>query len=468
MRLFPILNTMKSNRSMFILGLIVILSRIPLLYGGFGADGDGWRVAKSALLIWNEQFYHVSRFPGFPVYEFLQAPIIALGGSFVSNAASLMVFVVSLWPMRSIVRRWNIPHPGIVMITYSFLPILWKNSAVSMDYVWGVCGIIASVSFILEKRFIAAGLILGLAAGTRITHIAYILPMFFLFPATERRHWWSFAISACIVTAACYLPLLLTENYLLVVQDYLADHRHYSFLQRIGFYLYRFTYSLGLPGWIGIAVAVLLNRKKIRSALSVVSFKTSSAAIGTAALVFALLPDEREYLIPMVPFLLMVVALLIPRRHYIVIMILLLSYAFVSVDVIAHSVANPKAELNIQPGYVIKEYVDRQLQNEKRIRLALTPIPDSSFVMIGMGPMFWLENPHVEVARGIETEFRHDCAKSLHEQEVYFIYALYKPQLDEIRRRGYTVYCWDEMKEYLETFLDYKLEDESIKELKMR
>ncbi|MEW5798411.1 MAG: glycosyltransferase family 87 protein [Bacteroidota bacterium] len=458
---------MKSTRSFFILVIFVILSRIPFLSGGFGADGDGWRVAKSALMLWNEHLYQVSRFPGFPVYEFLQAPIIALSGSFASNAASLLVFIVSLLLLRSILQRWNIPHGDIVMIIYSFLPILWKNSALSMDYVWGLCGIVASLYLLLEKRFMLAGVVLGLAAGTRISHIAYVLPMYFLFPGTERRQWKSFAITACAVTAVCYLPVLLSNNYLLVVQDYLADQRHYSFVKKVGFYFYRFTYSLGLLGWIGIVAAVVLNRKKVQSAFTHVSFRTSSAAIGTAALVFALLPDEREYLIPMFPFLLIAVAGLVQRSHYIAIMILLFSYAFVSVDVVKHSVANPELELNIQRGYLIKEFTDRQMINEKRIRLAQTPIPDSSFVMIGMGPMFWLENPDVEVARGIEKEFRHDCAKSLRGNEVYFIYALYKPQLDEIRKRGYTVYYWDEMKEYLETFLDYKLEDEQIKVLKV-
>lgn len=459
---------MKSNRSFFILVLLVILSRFPLLSGGFGADGDGWRVAKSALLLWNEHLYHVSRFPGFPVYEFLQAPIIALGGSFVSNAASLIVFIISLYLMRSILQRWNVPHADIVIVTYSFLPILWKNSALSMDYVWGLSGIVASVYFILEKRFTLAGIVLGLAAGTRITHIAYILPFFLLFTKENRKSWLLFSSTAVVVMFVCYIPVLLSQNYILVVQDYVADQRNYPFLKKIGFFVYRFTYSLGLPGWIGITVAVVLNRKKIRSAFFGESFRTASAAIVTTAFVFALLPDEREYLIPMVPFLLIAVAQLIQRSHYIVIMVLLFSYAFVSIDVITHSVANPEIALNVQRGYVIKEHEDRQAIGEKRIRLAQTPIPDSSFVMIGMGPMFWLENPDVEAASGIEKEFRHDCAKSLRGREVYFAYALYKPQLDEIRRRGYKVYYWDEMKEYLETFLDYQLEDQHINALQMK
>jgi len=39
---------------------------------------------------------------------------------------------------------------------------------------------------------------------------------------------------------------------------------------------------------------------------------------------------------------------------------------------------------------------------------------------------------------------------------------LYKPQLDELRRRGYTIYYWNDMKEYLQTFVGYDLDNESV------
>lgn|GEM_PF-4568514 len=161
---------------------------------------------------------------------------------------------------------------------------------------------------------------------------------------------------------------------------------------------------------------------------------------------FAILPDEREYLIPIFPFLLITLAFIVSRKQYSIVALVLISYGFVSVDIIEHHIKNPTLKLNLQRGYIVKEFFERREINERRLQLAQATVPDSSFIMIGMGPLFWLENPYVKVAHEIEKEFRHDCAQSLRGTEVYFIYALYKPQLDEIRRRGYQVYYWSQMR----------------------
>jgi hypothetical protein len=453
---------MKSNKTFFALLALVVISRVPLFFGGYGADGDGWRVAKTALMLWNEHVYHVSRFPGFPVYEFIQTPIIALGGSIGSNVSSLFIFLLSLILFRRLIQHWNTPNGDLVLLAYAFLPILWKNSALTMDYVWGVCGIIASVYLILTKRFLLAGIVLGLAAGTRVSHIAYLLPLLFLFQRGERNRWFRFSAAAIITTILCYVPVLCSENYLLVVKDYIADERHYSVLRKIGFYFYRLLYSIGLLGWLGAAAVVIINRVQGSLQLRKHSFTFAAFFVLTGLIVFAILPDEREYLMPIFPFLLMILAYIASRIQYVAVTILLISYGFISIDVIEHDIAHPQPGLNLQRGYLVKEFLERREINERRIHLAQIQVPDSSFVMIGMGPLFWLENPYVNVNRRREIEFRHDCAQSLQRKEVYFIYALYKPQLEEIRRRGYNVYYWDEMKEYLETFLDYRLEEEKI------
>jgi len=254
---------MASNKAMILLIILVIVSRLPLLSGGFGADGDGWRIAKTALTLWNDGVYHVSRFPGFPLYEFIQTPIIAIGGSVASNISSLFIFIVSLLIFRKILHRWNIPHSDIVLIAYAFLPILWKNSSLTMDYVWGLCGIVSAVYFVEQRRFIVAGIVLGLAAGTRIFHIAYLLPAFLLFQKDDRKHWWIFFVTALSTTIVCYVPVFFSEGYGLVVRDYLADTRNYSTLRKIGFYFYRLIFSLGLLEWISIVTAVVLNKKKL-------------------------------------------------------------------------------------------------------------------------------------------------------------------------------------------------------------
>jgi hypothetical protein len=175
-----------------------------------------------------------------------------------------------------------------------------------------------------------------------------------------------------------------------------------------------------------------------------------------------LIPDEREYLIPAMPFFLILLSQIANRIHFAVITVVVISYCFISLDVTNHDPVNPKPAFNVQQGFVVKEYHERRRMEKQRIQLAQASLPDSSFVMIGMGPIFWYDNPYVIWDQNMEKEFRQDCARSLRGKEIYFIYALKKPQLDLLRQRGYTVYYWSEMERYLETFIGYSFTDEHI------
>ena len=454
---------MKSNRSFFLLIILVLLSRIPLLFGGYGTDGDAWRIAKSALTLWNDGIYHVSRFPGFPIYEFLQTPIIVSGGAFASNSASIIVFIFSIVVFREIIRYWDVPNPDLLLISYAFLPILWKNSAVTMDYVWGLFGILASLYFLLNKNVLLAGIILGLAAGTRITHIIFFIPFIFIFPKEERKQWVLFSTAAIATTIVCYVPVAISENILLVLRDFLDDIVAVPLIKRAGVICYRSVFSVGLLGMVSIVIVLLTNRRRIQSVLQTRSAVIALAIILTGFLIFIIHSDEREYLMPIFPFALVLIAFIADRKQYLVIMAALISYGFFSVDVIEHSVEHPRIGLNIQKGYLVKEYLGRREIEESRMRVANSAIPDSSFVMIGLGPVFWLDNPLVKNDRAKEKEFRQDCSRSVKGNEIYFIYGLYKPQMEEVRRRGYRIYYWGEMKEYLQTFVGYDIDDELLR-----
>ena len=60
----------------FILVFSFILSRIPLLNLGFGADADAWRIANSAFDLRYSHIYHTSRFPGYPLPEYVNSIVI--------------------------------------------------------------------------------------------------------------------------------------------------------------------------------------------------------------------------------------------------------------------------------------------------------------------------------------------------------------------------------------------------------
>ena len=447
--------------------LLLVVSRAPLLVSGYGADGDAWRVAESSLRVWNEGTYEPSRFPGFPVHEFLNALFVGIGGSIVSNLATFLVFILSLYPLRKIVAFWGVPMPNVVLVVFSFLPIVWKNSAVTMDYLWGLAGILTSTWLVLEKRFLLAGIVLGLAAGTRITHLAFVFPFLLILPAGQNKNLAVFVLSSVGTALACYIPVVLSPSWGDLTEYFFSRMWKESLWKTIAVYFYRAIYSVGLLGFLGVLALAVLQRARWKDLRRHPAFAFSSACIVLTLLLFALLPEEREYLIPMMPFLLILIFLAGTKEQLIVVSILLLSFSFVSVDVVEHDTPSPKTRIAFVQGMVLKEHSERLKSMEWRKRLVSIDVPDSSIVMIGRGPIFGLENDSVEPAVELGAELNQACYKARNRRDLYYVYSLNREQLFGMRRLGFTVFYADDAKSYLETFVGYRFDDEKVRELKI-
>lgn len=451
-------------RPFIVLIVLVVASRIPLLSSGFGADGDAWRVATSALDLWNECAYTVSRFPGFPVHEFLSAPIIGLGGSLGSNLATLMVFVLSLVALRKILRQWKVPTSHLLLVAYAFFPILWKNSAITMDYEWGLAAILCSIAALLNGRLVWGGILLGVAAGTRITHIGFLLPMLWFIEGGGASKRLTFTASALGAAAIVYLPVLFSNSYADVARDFSPGIWHAPLWKPAAGAMYRAASTLGVPGFITIALIAFLRRAQIMQMLKRREFVFSIASIGMTLLIFGFLPDQREYLIPMIPFLLITLFFVTTEAQAIAVTVVLVSHAVLTLDVVDHGSTPPQVRVGLSRGVVLKEIADRGAYARWREQVASLPVPDSTVVMVGYGPIFGLGNPLLDRDRDLEHHLRQSVFRRKHTDVVY-VYSLNRAQLEEFRARGFQISYVDRVKEYLESFIGYRLGDEDVREL---
>lgn len=459
---------MKSNRTLFFLIIAVIISRLPLLFGGYGTDGDAWRIANSALTAWTEGHYEMSRFPGFPLYELIQSPIITLGGSFASNSSTLFVFILSVIIFQQIVFHWYIPHADLIVITYAFLPIFWKNSAITMDYVWGLFGLFYTINLLLNKKTLLAAIVLGLSAGIRLSHLMYLFPLLILVQQSDKKSILYFSIISVGTAGLCYLPVFFSAEFFDAYQEFVQRSNNHSMVYIAGLFLHRITYSVGLAGIIALAVVFFQQRTLIAGVFQSERGKFVAAISVITLLMFGVMPDEREYLIPMMPFLIILTAMVATRKQCIFVSIFLISYALVSIELFSRDGNNVSFSPNIRSGYVVAEYHRRSEFLQRKEQLSQIKMPDSSFVMIGLGPIFSLDNPYVIRDTEKEKELAQECAKSLAGRERYFIYALTRSQIDELRKKGFAIYYWDEMKDYLESFIAYDLAELSVLPLSMR
>ncbi len=299
---------------------VVLLSRIPFLDHGYGEHADAWRVARTAKLWAETSTYEPSRVPGFPLHEGLCAlvwrwRVIGLNTvSALASAAACVLFALYA-------RRRGCRDAVLIALALAGLPAFFVNSVSAKDFTLTLAALIGSTFAAATGWPLVAGLALGAAAGCRSVAAIYGLPvaLIILAAASEKervRHFLRFFLTASAVAAACYLPILA----------------------KFGSTLFRVNNGLGYPppavviergtvevwGWPGlIALAIMLAAAIVRIARHrgetalpapprAEMFAWGLFVLLTAAF-YAWLPDQAGYLIPALPFALLLLARITPR-----------------------------------------------------------------------------------------------------------------------------------------------------------
>lgn len=303
--------------------LAVAVSRLPFLGAGYGRDPDAWRVAMIARELLETGAYGPSRLPGYPVQEFSTALIVRAGPWAVNGMACLMSCVAAaafaVW-----LRRLGVKHYLLVALGFACVPVVYVNSTSGMDYVWALSFALCAVAFATCERPLASGLCAGLAIGTRMTSGALLLPLALLIVpnlASWRQRVRAvllLGVPAVAVGGLCYVPIFASYG----THFFPEPPRHGSADFES---LWRATVEVwGLVGCVavaGAAVAALVTvvrcrgraQGKLESCSNERERRWVSAACATAILLYTLayarMPLEAGYLVPVVPFAIVLLAL---------------------------------------------------------------------------------------------------------------------------------------------------------------
>ena len=327
--------------------VIVLLSRLPFLVPGYGADPDAWRLASASRLIAETGVYHESRSPGHPVQEWACSllwrggPRAVNGATAVASALACLFFGLALLELGA--GAWA----ALGALALGFTPIVYIHSVDAMDYVWALCFSMAALWLVLVRRWWAAAVALGLAIGSRMTAGALLLPLLMLgwSRAGEKR-----------------AGLLLFTALALAIGGlfYLAD------LQEQGLRFLRFSQgpypgflrlaqdtTLELWGTIGgialaLAFAIALFRRRGRTVLPASPGLIVSALVAIALYLaaFLRLPDEPAYLIPIVPFVIVLLARLARPGLFAAACVCLIVSPFIL------DLGRPESEPKLRPGEI--------------------------------------------------------------------------------------------------------------------
>jgi hypothetical protein len=304
--------------------LTFVAVRLPFVFAGYGADTDAYRVALSAKYLWSTGEYLPSRLPGYPLHE-LATALLIWGGPFLTNLATVCAALAGVLVFDRIVVALNVPRRWWLLVAMGFTPWLVVTSTATLDYHWALAAMLGAYLAVIRRRYVLAGLLLGAAAGLRITAAAFLAPLVVLI----LHRWWlgceewkgrrltaavraaaELAVATAVIGLMAYTPVLWT--YRLDFWNYAASRVSPDVvIQMVG------QRALGVVGALVALVALALSWRRLlalpgmlRSDPHVLMWLLT---VVIYALVFLRLPVDAGYLVPIYPFAFLLVARVLIR-----------------------------------------------------------------------------------------------------------------------------------------------------------
>ena len=317
------------------LGTLVLLTRLPWISAGYGADPDAYRVVNAARQILRTGDYVASRMPGYPVYEYLTALTTVSKSAVLSNGLTAVLSCVAAVFFALILRFFDIRHSVLLSLAFALTPVVYINSVVTMDYMVALTFMLGSTYFVLVRRPLLAGLLLGLAVGSRITSGALLLPLSLWMLQEERRpvahkdmaRLWGVALAT---GGLCFLPVVHRYGLGFLSFHDVSGYPGVAYLVRKG--IVEVWWQPAVLGFLALLFLAPLTVKNLQEAFRRPRFSHGLVlcviAVVLYSVAFLRLPQESAYLIPVVPFILLLTALAFRSRFvdYLSVAIMLSSF----------------------------------------------------------------------------------------------------------------------------------------------
>jgi len=429
-----------SSRWLFTLVFFQILSRIPFIPLGYGADDDAWRVASAAKEMLRSWHYSISRFPGFPLFEIVNIPFVAYGKWYLSNSATTVVSAITLYIFFKIINVLDLQYKKEILILFAFFPLLWSNSANTMDYMWGLMFILLGFYLLLTDRIIPAAIALGISVGFRLSNAAFVLPFLTMLALSGKRKRVPAFIGVFAVTGlAAFSPPLIKFGAGILHKVYRPT---FFELTHIPYYL---AYSMGLVTFTILAAGFVKFARNIIQSIkdNDVILITSVLSVLIVLIIFITIPQEKAYLIPAFPFLFITMARTCSRRFIIIFTIAALIYGFIRIEVKDDSSVDViRVRPHFSYGLIDGGYKFRKAQLELREKLAPFLIDKAGsdrrtlFIsgwLIGLPQLIDNENFERTTIPGVKAELY----RLKRTETIVMVGAISKTQYDYFKKSGY-------------------------------
>lgn len=210
-------------------------------------------------------------------------------------------------------NTWKFKYVFLGAAALAFVPIIYINSTTTIDYVWSLSFMLISLYCVAKYRPVLAGIFLGIAIGCRITAGAMLIPFAIMIiqSGTSREN--IIRILKLVISTLAVGALLFYPVYARYGSGFFMYYDlPYPSISKV---LYKFFIETwGLVGLAGLIISVFLfflpNTVNARRFLFPRSINEKYVvawliAVDLYIIAFLKLPMESGYLIPMIPFLIL-------------------------------------------------------------------------------------------------------------------------------------------------------------------
>jgi hypothetical protein len=431
-----------------ILLVLYVLSRLPWIGVGYGADPDAARVAISADWFWRTGVHYPSRLPGYPLYELLVSLLYPFG-AVVMNLATLAISCTAVLLFAAILKRLRIEPKGLLTLTFAFAPMIWINSSITLDYLWALAFVLAAYLAAIDRRWLLGGVLLGIAVGCRPTSALLALP-FFVLLARERqaRPLLEFFVTMGVTAVVAFLPIVV--NYGLSFLNFFDVRPSWGhFARTLGVEAFGFVTALGfvviaLLSWRRFLRLPFLLRRDVHLAVAVL-------AVLLVFMSFMRLPLEEAYLTPMVPFLLIGAARFLSRPALVAFCALLLMGGLLDIHTRSQQgwtdPVSAAVNLRPQPGRVLVDYELRHHRLKVVEGMRVMDLPPNSVITAGFYYPIFVAQYRDELEVTLPKGFRRsligpltDLSEARDERGVVYIWLMAAGDARRYRENGYRTF----------------------------
>jgi hypothetical protein len=341
------------------------------------------------------------------------------------------------------------PERGLWTATLALTPIVLVSATTAMDYLPGAALALLGYTAACRGRPRAAAVWIGLSIGVRLSNALLALPlMVVLADRTTRRGLVEFVLLTSVVGGLPYLPILWMAGLHMLALPDSSD----TLLLRLQRTAYNGLKLFGVLASVGIAAVILMRARAIAAVLRDALRRRDAevlaelAAVGLMLLLFAVHPDEAEYMLAIVPFGYLLVSRWLTRPFALAFCLFVLSDAVFRVELKGGESGHRALVFTPGWGTVVDAIRGRREWEALRQGVAHFDKAEHAVIMTGLPQSISYDNDGLEPASDAEmTALLGQPRRNVTKQrgrDVYVLEKLSREDCERLRAAGYQLYIF--------------------------